>query len=177
MQTAPTQPTSQAFVPPRDLIVGEPGSPIASGADPRFAQYKVIRRNGKVTSFDGNKIRVALTKADSDLSATVSLRFVGGAVQPESDAPLPGNAPLVQAIQTHGEQVFGEKIPALGTPLYTDVRLFGAHGIPAAIYGAGPRTVLESNAKRADEHLALADLHGATRVVARSLHELLTQSD
>ena len=25
--------------------------------------FKVIRRNGKVTSFDGNKIRVALTKA------------------------------------------------------------------------------------------------------------------
>ena len=26
-------------------------------------EFKVIRRNGKVTSFDGNKIRVALTKA------------------------------------------------------------------------------------------------------------------
>ena len=30
--------------------------------------------------------------------------------------------------------------------------------MPAAIYGAGPRTVLESNAKRADEHLVLEDL-------------------
>jgi succinyl-diaminopimelate desuccinylase len=37
--------------------------------------------------------------------------------------PLPGNAPLVDAIQNHGEQVFGEPIPAMGTPLYTDVRL------------------------------------------------------
>ena len=45
-----------------------------------------------------------------------------------------------------------------GTPLYTDVRLYGALGIPAVIYGAGPRTVLESNAKRADEHLVLEDL-------------------
>jgi SulP family sulfate permease len=52
--------------------------------------------------------------------------------------PLPGNAPLVQAIQKHGEQVFGEKIPALGTPLYTDVRLFCEAGIPGVIYGAGP---------------------------------------
>jgi len=42
------------------------------------------------------------------------------------------------------------------------------------IYGAGPRTVLESNAKRADEHLALADLRRATKVVARSLADLLT---
>ena len=48
-----------------------------------------------------------------------------------------------------------------------------AHGIPAAIYGAGPRTVLQSNAKRADEHLLLSDLQGATRVVARALAALL----
>jgi hypothetical protein len=40
------------------------------------------------------------------------------------------------------------------------------------IYGAGPRTVLESNAKRADEHLVLADLRRATKVVARSLADL-----
>ncbi|HEX5312696.1 M20 family metallopeptidase [Aquabacterium sp.] len=88
--------------------------------------------------------------------------------------PLPGNAPLVSAIQKHGEAVFGEPIPVSGTPLYTDVRLYSAHGIPAVIYGAGPRTVLESNAKRADEHLVLADLRRATQVVARSLIDLLT---
>ncbi|MDB5939896.1 MAG: acetylornithine deacetylase or succinyl-diaminopimelate desuccinylase, partial [Polaromonas sp.] len=83
------------------------------------------------------------------------------------------NAALVQALQKHGEAVFGEPIPTSGTPLYTDVRLFGAAGIPAAIYGAGPRTVLESNAKRADEHLVLEDLRRATKVVARTLLELL----
>ncbi|HWH82656.1 MAG TPA: M20/M25/M40 family metallo-hydrolase, partial [Burkholderiaceae bacterium] len=87
--------------------------------------------------------------------------------------PLPGNRPLVQALQKHGEAVFGEPIPTSGTPLYTDVRLYGEAGIPAAIYGAGPRTVLESNAKRADEHLVLDDLRRATKVVARTLHELL----
>ena len=87
--------------------------------------------------------------------------------------PLPGNAPLVAAIQQHGQQVFGEPIPAVGTPLYTDVRLYGEHGIPGVIYGAGPRTVRESNAKRADEHLELADLRRATKVVARALLELM----
>jgi acetylornithine deacetylase/succinyl-diaminopimelate desuccinylase family protein len=86
----------------------------------------------------------------------------------------PANAPLVNALQKHGEAVFGEPIPTSGTPLYTDVRLFGAHGIPAAIYGAGPRTVLESNAKRADEHLVLDDLKRATKVVARTLLDLLS---
>ena len=84
------------------------------------------------------------------------------------------NRPLVEAIQKHGEAIFGEPIPTSGTPLYTDVRLFGAAGIPAVIYGAGPRTILESNAKRADEHLALSDLRGATKVVARTLFDLLT---
>lgn len=87
--------------------------------------------------------------------------------------PLPGNAPLVAALQKHGREVFGEDIPAMGTPLYTDVRLYGEAGIPGVVYGAGPRTVLESNAKRADEHLELEDLRRATKVVARALLDLL----
>jgi acetylornithine deacetylase/succinyl-diaminopimelate desuccinylase-like protein len=87
--------------------------------------------------------------------------------------PLAGNRPLVDAIQKHGEQVFGEPIPAMGTPLYTDVRLFCEAGIPGVIYGAGPRTVLESHAKRADERLDLADLRRATKVMARTLLDLL----
>jgi len=87
--------------------------------------------------------------------------------------PLPGNRPLVEALQRHGQAVFGQSIPAMGTPLYTDVRLYGEAGVPGVIYGAGPRTVLESNAKRADERLALEDLKKATRVVARALLDLL----
>jgi succinyl-diaminopimelate desuccinylase len=88
--------------------------------------------------------------------------------------PLPGNRPLVEALQRHGEAVFGEPIPQTGSPLYTDARLYGERGIPVALYGAGPRTVLESNAKRADEHVVLDDLRGATKVVARSLLDLLS---
>ena len=87
--------------------------------------------------------------------------------------PLAGNQPLVDALQRHGLAVFGEPIPISGTPLYTDVRLYGEAGVPAAIYGAGPRTVFESNAKRADEHLVLEDLRRATKVVARTLFDLL----
>jgi acetylornithine deacetylase/succinyl-diaminopimelate desuccinylase family protein len=92
----------------------------------------------------------------------------------EAWKPDTRNAPLVQALQRHGEAVFGERIPTSGTPLYTDVRLYGAAGVPAAIYGAGPRTVLESNAKRADEHIVLEDLRRATKVVARTLLDLLS---
>jgi len=87
--------------------------------------------------------------------------------------PLAGNQPLVKALQQHGGEVFGEPIPAIGTPLYTDVRLYVERGIPGVIYGAGPRTVLESHAKRADERIDLADLKRATQVVARTLLDLL----
>ncbi len=90
--------------------------------------------------------------------------------------PLPGNKPLVDALQKHGSEVFGEPIPALGTPLYTDVRIFCEAGIPGVIYGAGPRTVLESNAKRADENLDLKDLRRATKVIARALLDLLQEA-
>jgi succinyl-diaminopimelate desuccinylase len=102
------------------------------------------------------------------ISVDVKRMLLANALQ-----PLAGNKPLVDAIQKHGQTVFGEPIPALGTPLYTDVRLFCEAGIPGVIYGAGPRTVLESNAKRADEHLNLEDLRRATKVIARSLSDLL----
>jgi acetylornithine deacetylase/succinyl-diaminopimelate desuccinylase family protein len=87
--------------------------------------------------------------------------------------PLDGNKPLVDAIQKHGQTVFGQAIPAVGTPLYTDVRLYVERGIPGVIYGAGPRTVLESHAKRADERVQLEDVRRATKVVARTLLDLL----
>jgi len=87
--------------------------------------------------------------------------------------PSAANAPLVEALRRNAEAVFGEPVATTGTPLYTDVRLYAAAGAAAAIYGAGPRTVLESNAKRADEHLVLADLRGATKVVGRALLDLL----
>lgn len=106
--------------------------------------------------------------ADNQIHTEIKRLLLAHAMQ-----PLPGNAPLVQAIQQHGQTVFGEPIPAMGTPLYTDVRLYVAQGIPGVIYGAGPRTVLESHAKRADERLVLEDLRRATRVIARSLYDLL----
>jgi len=87
--------------------------------------------------------------------------------------PLAGNKPLVDAIQQHGDAVFGEKPPAVGTPLYTDVRLYVERGIPGVIYGAGPRTVLESHAKRNDERVELQDVRRATKVIARALADLL----
>ena len=116
-------------------------------------------------------IRRVITEAAATVPGiTVDIRRI---LLARSLTPLPGNKPLVEALQKHGEAVFGEPIPTSGTPLYTDVRLYCERGIPAVIYGAGPRTVLESNAKRADEHIVLDDLRRATKVVARTLFDLL----
>ncbi|TWI51350.1 acetylornithine deacetylase/succinyl-diaminopimelate desuccinylase-like protein [Pseudoduganella flava] len=87
--------------------------------------------------------------------------------------PLPGSERLVASLQKNALDVIGEAIPAQGTPLYADARLYGEHGIPAVLYGAGPRTVPESNAKKADERLLLEDLRRATKVVALTLLDLL----
>lgn len=89
--------------------------------------------------------------------------------------PLDGNRPLVDALSRHATDVFGERVEDSGTPLYTDARLFCEQGIPAVLYGCGPHTVDESNAKRADEHIELEDLRRATKVVARALCDLLVR--
>lgn len=87
--------------------------------------------------------------------------------------PLPGHERLVDSLRNNARAVLGDDITDNGSPLYTDARLYGEHGIPCALYGAGPRTVLESNAKQADEHLVLEDLRLATKVVAMTLLDFL----
>ena len=56
-------PAAQHSIPTRELILGEAGSPMTPGSDPRFSQYKVIRRNGAVVGFEPSKISIAMTKA------------------------------------------------------------------------------------------------------------------
>jgi acetylornithine deacetylase/succinyl-diaminopimelate desuccinylase-like protein len=87
--------------------------------------------------------------------------------------PRLGHERLAAALARHGERVFGERVAVTATPLYTDARLYGEAGVPVVLYGAGPRTILEANAKRADENLLLDDLRRATKVVAATLAELL----
>jgi succinyl-diaminopimelate desuccinylase len=115
--------------------------------------------------------RVIQEAADGCAGVTVDIKRI---LLARALKPLAGNQVLVKALQRHGEVVFGEPIPACGTPLYTDARLYCEQGIPAVIYGAGPRTVLESNAKRTDEHVVLDDVRRATKVVARMLFDVLS---
>jgi ribonucleoside-diphosphate reductase alpha chain len=49
--------------PPGSIAAAEAGLPVGTGADPRYAQYKIIRRNGSVVGFEPAKISIAMTKA------------------------------------------------------------------------------------------------------------------
>ena len=88
--------------------------------------------------------------------------------------PIEGQDRLVDALRRRGAEIMGTPLPTHGVPIYTDARHYTAAGVPAVLYGAGPRTLEEANGHRADERLRLDDLHRATHVVALSLADLLT---
>jgi len=157
---------------------------IAGGTNTNVVPGKVVFKLDRrmIPEEDPAQVEAAIRKTIEEAAASFKPPRGGSGIRVEvkrlllarSMVPLPGNQPMVEALQRHGRQVFGEPIPAVGTPLYTDVRLYTEAGIPGVIYGAGPRTVLESNAKRADERLDLQDLRRATKVVARTLLDLLS---
>lgn len=87
--------------------------------------------------------------------------------------PTPAGEKLTRTLCQYASQIMGEPVKAGGVPLYTDARHYAKAGVPIALYGAGPRTIEEANAHRADERLPLSDLYKATEVIALTLAELL----
>jgi acetylornithine deacetylase/succinyl-diaminopimelate desuccinylase family protein len=102
--------------------------------------------------------------------AKVSIRRI---LLAEPLVPLEGGERLTELLCAHASRIMGEPVAAKGVPLYTDARLYAARGIPVVLYGAGPHTIEEANAHRADERLPLSDLYKATEVVALTLLDLL----
>ena len=90
--------------------------------------------------------------------------------------PTPAGAMLTEIICRNASAVMGTEVVAAGVPLYTDARHYAAAGIPVILYGAGPRSIEEANAHRADERVKLDDLYKATEVVALSLAEYLNRN-
>jgi acetylornithine deacetylase/succinyl-diaminopimelate desuccinylase-like protein len=155
------------------LNVGRIEGGINTNVVPDKVVLKVDRR--MIPEEDPTKVEAELRRSIEDVAAgypgiRIDIRRI---LLARALTPLPGHERLVALLQKHGERVFGEKLPAVGVGLYTDARLYTEAGIPVALYGAGPRTLLESNAKRADENLVLEDLRRATQVVACTLAEML----
>jgi acetylornithine deacetylase/succinyl-diaminopimelate desuccinylase-like protein len=86
---------------------------------------------------------------------------------------VPATGRLSEVLARHATLVLGLPVGTAGVPLYTDARHYAAAGVPIVLYGAGPRTIEEANAHRADERLRLGDLTAATRVVTAGVAELL----
>jgi acetylornithine deacetylase/succinyl-diaminopimelate desuccinylase family protein len=87
--------------------------------------------------------------------------------------PVKGIERLVVPLQRHAREVLKQSIKPAGVPLYTDARHYAAKKIPTVLYGAGPRSILEANAHRADEHVRIKDLAAAIQIVAATLRDLL----
>lgn len=123
---------------------------------------------------NGRKVERELTalikKAGAGKGIKVEVRRI---LLAEPLKPLKGVELLVAPLQRHAREVLGRPVKATGVPLYTDARHYAARKIPVALYGAGPRSILEANAHRADEHVRLKDLEAAIRVVAATLRDLL----
>ncbi len=87
--------------------------------------------------------------------------------------PTPQAARLTALLCARASQRLGTEVKAGGVPLYTDARHYAAAGVPIVLYGAGPRSIEEANAHRADERVPLAELHAATEIVALALSDYL----
>ena len=85
----------------------------------------------------------------------------------------PESRKIADVLARRASEVLGETIAVTGVPLYTDARHYAERGIPTVLYGAGPRSILEANAHRADERLKLDDLNAATKVIALALGDLM----
>jgi succinyl-diaminopimelate desuccinylase len=98
---------------------------------------------------------------------------LGGGCSPRAQRPSPARARLAATVQGTRARC----LPSLlAVALVCFVPMRATMARPACrswLYGAGPRTLLQANAKRADENILLADLRRATIVIARGLLDLL----
>ncbi|MEO8754629.1 MAG: M20/M25/M40 family metallo-hydrolase [Casimicrobiaceae bacterium] len=155
------------------LVVGLIKGGINTNVVPDFVAFRIDRRI--IPEENPADVEATLTRQIHDFArrwpaVTVTIKRILLAVP---FVPIAGQEKLVAALQRHGLAVIGEALPTHGVPIYTDARLYTSAGVPAVLYGAGPRTLVEANGHRADEKLKLDDLHRATEVVALALADLL----
>ncbi|MCI0528190.1 MAG: M20/M25/M40 family metallo-hydrolase, partial [Nitrospira sp.] len=155
------------------LVVGLIHGGVNTNVVPDLVTFRLDRRI--IPEENGLQVERELTTLIEQATASfpgieVSVRRI---MLANSFKPVPGYEKLLQILVNNAAEVLGEKVGSHGVPIYTDARHYAAAGIPTVMYGAGPRTLLEANAHRADERLRLDDLRKATRVVAFALLDLL----
>ncbi len=155
------------------LVVGLIEGGINTNVVPDKVTFRLDRRLiPEETGADAKaEIDALLVRATEGMEGiTVSVRQV---MLADPFVPVEGADHLATVVQDAAEAVFGQSVPKVGVPLYTDARHYAAAGVPTVLYGAGPRSLLEANAHRADENLVLEDMRKATVAVAGALAILL----
>ncbi len=158
------------------LVVGLIEGGVNTNVVPDRVRFRLDRR--MIPEEDPQAVEAALRQVIADAVAsgdqgqgiTVEVRRILLALP---FGPVAGSDRLAEVFCTHASEVLGEAVPAHGVPLYADARHYAAAGVPTVMYGAGPRTLLEANAHRADERVHMDQLLAATKVVALSLANML----
>ncbi len=155
------------------LTVGLINGGINTNVVPDRVTFRLDRR--LTPEEQGREVEAELRQVIEDAArsfpeARISIRRI---LLAEPLTPLPGSETLADAFCAEAGRIMGEPVGTNGVPLYTDARHYAAHGVPIVLYGAGPHSIEEANAHRADERLPLSDLFKATEVVARALARLL----
>jgi acetylornithine deacetylase/succinyl-diaminopimelate desuccinylase family protein len=149
---------------------------ISGGINTNVVPDKIVMRVDRrlIPEEKGAKVERALIallkRAGAGKGIKVACRRV---ILAEPLRPRPGVKKMVEIVQRHAKRELKVPIKETGVPLYTDARHYSAAGIPTVLYGAGPRSILEANAHSANEHIKLADLKAATKIVEASLRDLL----
>jgi ribonucleoside-diphosphate reductase alpha chain len=153
-------------------MAGEPNAPLEANADPRLAQYKVIRRNGAVVGFEPSKIAIAVTKAFlavnggqsaasarvRELTARLTDNVVGALMKRKPD----GGAIHIEEIQDQVELALmrgGEHEVARAYVLYREKRAQErAHEKKQVKAEGEPINVLDNGVKRPLDMVRLTEL-------------------
>ncbi|MCH6266860.1 ArgE/DapE family deacylase [Neobacillus citreus] len=158
-----------------NLVVGLISGGINTNVVPDEATIRIDRRlipeeNPQVAELE---IRNVIAEALENYAGVEA--YINQILLARAFGPVPVDSPLVQSISTNWTTIMGGELPVNGVPLYTDARHFYEAGIPVVLFGAGPRTLLEANGHRADEHIKVDDLLKSTKIVTLALYDLLTQ--
>jgi acetylornithine deacetylase/succinyl-diaminopimelate desuccinylase family protein len=154
------------------LNVGLIAGGINTNVVPDLVTLRIDRRI--IPEENGRKVEREMTALIRKAGRRAGIRIeVDRVLLAEPLRTVRGTEQLVTALQRNARTVLKKDIPPAGVPLYTDARHYAARKIPTVLYGAGPRSILEANAHRADEHVRVKDLEAAIKVIGGTLRDLL----
>lgn len=154
-------------------VVGLIAGGINTNVVPDKVGFRLDRRitpDEDASAAEGELTDLIRTAAAEHEGITVAIRRI---LLARPFGPVPGAERLAAIVSRRASAIMGEPVATGGVPLYADARHYSEAGIPTVMYGAGPRTLLDANAHRADERIPVDHLAKATTVIALAVADLL----